>query len=88
MLNYVVEFLGTFLFLSVVISTGQPVFIALGLFLMMLLGASISGAHYNPAISMMFWLKGALTNADFAAYVAAQLLGGLGALLVFNVLGK
>jgi glycerol uptake facilitator-like aquaporin len=88
MLGYVVEFLGTFLFLSVFISTGQPIFIALALFLMMLLGQNISGAHFNPAISTMFWLKGALTNATFGGYIAAQLLGALGALFVFNALGR
>ena len=86
MLNYLVEFLGTFWFLSVIVSTGKPVLIALSLLLVMLLGISISGAHFNPAVSLMYWAKGALTNADFAAYVIAQSLGGLGALAVFNLL--
>jgi aquaporin Z len=88
MLKYVVEFLGTFLFLSAFVSTaGQPMLVALTLFLVMLLGAGISGTHLNPAISLMYWLKGGLTNADFGAYVAAQLLGSVGALTVYNILG-
>ena len=88
MLNYLVEFLGTFLFISVIVATGQPVLIALGFLAVMLLGGAISGGHFNPATSLMFWAKGALTNADLAGYIIAQSLGGLGALAVFNMLSK
>lgn len=88
MLKYLVEFLGTFLFLSVVVATGQPILIALALLAVILLGGSISGGHFNPAISLMYWAKGALTNADLAGYIISQGLGGLGALAVFNALSK
>ena len=88
MLSYVVEFLGTFLFLSVVVATGQPLLIALALLLVILLGGAISGGHYNPAISVMFWAKGALTGGDLVGYVVAQVLGGLGALTVYNLLSR
>jgi glycerol uptake facilitator-like aquaporin len=88
MLTYVVEFLGTFLFLSVIVATGQPLLIALALLLVMLLGSSISGGHFNPAVSLMFWAKGALTGADLAGYIVAQVAGGLGALTVYNLLAQ
>ena len=88
MLSYVVEFLGTFLFLSVIIATGQPVLIALSLLLVILLGGSISGGHFNPAVSVMFWTKGALSNADLGGYVVAQILGGLGAYGVYTAMSK
>lgn len=88
MLKYLVEFLGTFLFLAVIVATGQPVLIALALLAVILLGGSISGGHFNPAVSLMFWAKGALTNADLAGYIVAQSLGGLGALAVFNALTR
>lgn len=86
MLTYVVEFLGTFLFLSVIVATGQPFLIALSLLLVILLGGSISGGHFNPAVSVMFWAKGALTGTDLVGYVFAQIAGGLGALTVYNFL--
>ena len=86
MLSYIVEYLGTFLFLSVIVSTGHPVFISLALLLVILLGANISGGHYNPAVSLMFWSKGALSSADLAGYWVAQALGGLTALGVFYIL--
>jgi aquaporin Z len=88
MLNYIVEFLGTFLFLSVVVATEQPLLIAMSLLLVILLGGSVSGGHFNPAISVMYWAKGALANVDLLGYVAAQLLGGVAALGIFNVLHR
>ncbi len=86
MLSYVVEFLGTFLFLSVIVATGQPILIALALLVVIMLGGGISGGHFNPAVSLMFWAKGALTGQDLTGYVVAQCLGGLGALGVYKAL--
>lgn len=37
----------------------------------------LSGAHFNPAVSLVFRLKGELDNGAFVAYVVAQMLGGL-----------
>jgi glycerol uptake facilitator-like aquaporin len=37
----------------------------------------ISGAHFNPAVSLVMWLRKDLGASLFAAYVAAQLLGGI-----------
>lgn len=37
----------------------------------------LSGAHFNPAVSLVFLLKGQLDNTAFAAYVVAQMLGGV-----------
>lgn len=86
MLAYLVEFLGTFLFLSVIVATGQPILIALALLVVIMLGAGISGGHFNPVISLIFYVKGALTPQDLAGYIVAQVLGGLGALSVYNAL--
>lgn len=84
MIQYLVEFLGTLFFLSIILSTRSPILIALGLFLVMLLGQNISGGHFNPAVSIMFWARGALTNRDVIVYIVAQIFGGLGALFIFN----
>ena len=37
----------------------------------------ISGAHFNPAVSLIFALKRELTGRDAALYIGAQLLGGI-----------
>ncbi len=41
----------------------------------------LSGAHFNPAVTIVFTLKGELSKCDSLFYVSAQILGGvLGAL--------
>src|ERR1700730_2312212 len=37
----------------------------------------ISGAHFNPAVTLVFWLRRELTLRDAACYVGAQLAGGV-----------
>ena len=37
----------------------------------------LSGAHFNPAVSLVFRLKGSLSSRDLLAYVSAQCIGGL-----------
>src|SRR4029450_4772199 len=37
----------------------------------------ISGAHFNPAVSLVMALKGDLPSGEAARYVAVQILGGI-----------
>ena len=37
----------------------------------------ISGAHFNPAVSLIFYIRKELEQKDFALYVLAQVVGGL-----------
>ena len=61
MLNsLIVEFVGTFIFLAVILATGEALPIALALATVIYLGGSTSGGHFNPAVSTMFFLKGGL----------------------------
>jgi glycerol uptake facilitator-like aquaporin len=43
---------------------------------------SISGAHFNPAVSAVFALRKALAPDELAAYVLAQIGGGVAGVLV------
>jgi arsenate reductase len=48
----------------------------------------VSGGHFNPAVSFAVLLARGLTGAEFAAYVAAQLAGGvLGTVAVHAMFG-
>ena len=52
------------------------------LFVLIEVFGPISGAHFNPAVSLAMWLTGQLSGRDFLAYVLVQLLGAaLGAWL-------
>ncbi len=37
----------------------------------------ISGAHFNPAVSLAFYLRGAMPAREIAAYVPVQIMGGI-----------
>ncbi len=53
--------------------------IATGAMLMVLTSilGPISGAHFNPAVSLVFALNGDLSGRDCALYAAAQVAGGI-----------
>jgi len=47
-------------------------------------GGSISGGHFNPAVSIMMFVKGNLPADMTILYIIAQITGGLGALVLNN----
>jgi glycerol uptake facilitator-like aquaporin len=48
--------------------------------------APISGAHFNPVVSLVFALRRQLTVADAGAYIAMQILGGVAGTLVAHAM--
>jgi glycerol uptake facilitator-like aquaporin len=77
--RYGVEFLGTFTFLSVILSTGEPVAIAIALLAAIYFGAQVSGAHFNPAVTFMMYVNGTIDRKDALMYVLVQLAGAYAA---------
>lgn len=47
------------------------------LFVLIAILGPISGAHFNPAVTLVFRLRGELGTAETACYVLAQLAGGV-----------
>jgi glycerol uptake facilitator-like aquaporin len=47
------------------------------LFVLITMLGPVSGAHFNPAVSLVFRLRGEIGTGLAAAYVAAQLAGGV-----------
>lgn len=67
--------------------TGAVIGAVVGLLIISPFGRS-SGGHFNPAVTVTFWLLRALPGRDATAYVAAQLAGSLaGVILGRAVLG-
>jgi glycerol uptake facilitator-like aquaporin len=58
--------------------------LATGAMLVVLITAlgPISGAHFNPAVSAVFALKRELSPSELAAYVLAQIAGGIAGVLI------
>lgn len=79
------EFIGTFFLVFTIgltvtaASPFAPLAIGAMLTAMVYMGGHVSGAHYNPAVSLAMLLRGKLANSDFVPYVVAQLLGATAA---------
>lgn len=84
--KYLVEFVGTLFFLFVILVSGEAIPIGLALILAIMLGGKISGGHFNPAVSVMMFLKQKLPAQDLLFYVIAQVLGGAVALQLYKVI--
>ena len=81
-----VEFAGSLFFFSVIIATGNWAAIGAALALVAFLGGGISGGHYNPGVTFMFWLKDTISLNDAVAYVMVQLLAAAVAYTAYNSL--
>jgi aquaporin Z len=63
--------------------------LAIGGVLMVLVyaGGHISGAHYNPAVTLAVLIRGKATTAELGGYWVAQLVGAVVAALLVRVFG-
>ena len=77
MQKYLVEFIGTFFFLSVIIFTGHPLAIGAALAIIAFLGGPISGGSYNPAVTLALYHSGKLMKSDIVPYIIVEILGAL-----------
>jgi aquaporin Z len=85
MKKVITEFIGTF-FLVMGAILGGGLGAALALMVMIYAGGHISGAHYNPAVSLAVWIRGKSTIGDMFRYWMSQLAGAiLAALVVANI---
>ena len=75
MKKYLIEFIGTFFLLLIIGLTQNPIAIGFGLVVLVYMGAHISGAHYNPAVSFAILLRKEIDFSEFIKYVISQILG-------------
>ncbi len=86
----ITEFIGTFfLCLTICVAgvfglSGQnaPFAIAGTLMVMIYAGGHVSGAHYNPAVTISIWIRGACDKSEILPYAISQLAAGALAALV------
>lgn len=90
-IRYSVEAIGTFFLIITIggsVRTGNPLApIAIGATLMAMIyaGGHISGAHYNPAVTIAVCARGRIALRDAIGYIGAQLAGALaGAVIVMS----
>jgi len=89
------EFLGTAILTAVVLAVsrsnvGFSYFVALAAGLTIAVGtlmfAAVSGAHFNPIVTIGLWTTRQVRSLTAIVYVAAQLLGGAVGYLLFSYL--
>lgn len=93
--RYVTEFIGTF-FLVFAIGmtaasglTAAPLAIGSMLMVMVYMGGHVSGAHYNPAVTLAVNMRGGMDKADVLPYMGAQVVGAwLSAGTVYLITGS
>src|SRR5689334_5359818 len=81
--KYVTEFIGTFflvLTIGCAVTLGAsgvipPLAIGSALMAMIYAGGHVSGAHYNPAVTLGGWIRGRCPIGDVIPYWVAQILG-------------
>lgn len=85
MSKYLTEFVGTFFLvftISLAVATGSPFApLAIGAVLagMIYMGGHVSGAHYNPAVTIAFLVRRWTKASDLIPYVIAQVAGAFAA---------
>lgn len=94
MKKYVVEFIGTFFLMFAIITAVAnagafaPLAIGAALMVMIYAGGPISGAHYNPAVTLAVWIRGKCETKDVPGYVLAQLsASAIAAIVATSILG-
>jgi aquaporin Z len=85
MKKYITEFIGTFFLVLIIGLTGNPLAIGAALMVMIYAGGHISGAHYNPAVTLAVLIRGKILLQEALPYMAFQIAGALVAALVVGI---
>ena len=86
--KYIIEFLGTFFLILIIGMTGNPIAIGLGLAVLVYMGAHISGAHYNPAVSLAMYINKQIDAKELGKYISSQLVGSVIGTFTLTKLGQ
>jgi aquaporin Z len=92
MIRYATEFIGTFFLVLtvglVVLSEAPLGAVAIGsvLMVMVYMGGHVSGAHYNPAVSLALGFAGKLEKRELLPYWGSQLAGAVAAALAVRAI--
>ena len=81
----IAEFIGTFILAGAVIAgQGQPILVFFALVGVVLAIGTISGGYANPALVLGAWVTRRMNGTRAIAYIVAQVLGAMLALVILN----
>lgn len=78
--KYLVEFFGTMLIVFVFLVSGDPLAVGTSVAVAAIVGGKLSGANFNPVITLVMGATGKQSVNDTFPYIMSQFLGGLVAL--------
>lgn len=97
----VAEAIGTGLLLFVIVGSGvaaerlsadgavqllaHALVVGLGLGVLVLLFQTVSGSHFNPSVTLVFWRTGGVSGPEAIRFVGAQLLGAMVGVIAANL---
>jgi len=87
MKKYIIEGLGTYFLVLFMGLTGNPIAIGIGLSILVYMGYHISGAHYNPAVSLALVFRGEISVMQCIKYTLSQCTGAFLAAYSIILLG-
>lgn len=71
---------------AAVVLLGNSIATGSGLYVLITLLGPISGAHFNPVVSAMFWRSGQLNSQTLLAYITAQVSGAIAGVWLTHVM--
>ncbi|HLW60130.1 MAG TPA: aquaporin [bacterium] len=94
MRKYITEFIGTFFLVLTIGATAvasapgviAPLAVGSALMIMIFAGGHISGAHYNPAVTLGAWIRGRCPAKDVVPYMISQAIGAIIAAAAVGIL--
>jgi glycerol uptake facilitator-like aquaporin len=98
MKKFLAELIGTFVFLGVIIVSVAAksltvadkaetwIKIGLALSIAILLMGGVSGGHFNPCVSIMFYLHKDLSFEELMIYILAQVIGAFLAFTMYKMM--
>jgi glycerol uptake facilitator-like aquaporin len=84
--KYVVECLGTALFIYVILKTGNYLAIGATLAFLIFLYSKISGGAFNPAVAFALFITKKINKQEFIGYTIAEILGAYIAFKAYKML--
>ncbi len=75
----IAEFIGTFFLVFAIGMTGNPLAIGVMLMVMVYYAGNISGAQFNPAVSVGVFIRGKMSMGDMLQYIGVQIFAATAA---------
>ena len=82
--KYITEFIGTFFLVLIIGISNNPIAIGIGLSILVYMGAHISGAHYNPVVSLAMFIQKEINRSELLYYIISQLIASVAATFVIQ----